>query len=630
MYPVAVACLLSALGFIKAGSAQVLISDPNEFVKDTYDFIIIGGGTAGLTLATRLAESHDVGVIEAGTFHPDEPLIDVPLFVGGTLGNTTFDWGFLTTPQPKLNNRPIPANRGKVLGGSSALNFLIYGRGSKPEYDTWEELGNTGWNWDNFLPYFKKSATQRDGDSGIFPGTSEAPGTFTKFQGKAGPLQISYNTENDFLSGLFAPFAQAMQNLGSKANANPDSGNATGVFQTSRSVDTATGKRAYAVSYINATTHSGTLKILTGAEVSRINFAKSGKVQQALGCTFQANGASFTVKPTRELILSAGAFKTPQLLELSGIGNSALLKSLKIPVLVDLPSVGENLQDHLLVNSDFLLKQQSDHVATYDQFRNDPSKMQEAQQQYAQTHDGYFSASNAIVSFEPLQTLLDKKTASSIVKALDKEIAAKSKSLTYFQKVQYGIQRRLIDEGQVGQMEIVLFPGNGVTIPPLANRSYMSVSSFHSRPLSRGSSHINTTNFKDAPIINPNYFDFDFDSRVLEEATKAARRLAQTSPLAELIEGPSTPSSKVQSAADFKTFVSQTATTSFHGIGTAAMAPLECGGVVDANLRVYGTSNLRIVDASVFPMLFAAHTQSTVYALAERAADLIKGSTSLA
>ncbi|KAG9226738.1 hypothetical protein CCMSSC00406_0008438 [Pleurotus cornucopiae] len=617
----------TTFAIVQAARPHGLTNDAAAFASQSFDFLIVGGGTAGLTIATRLSEvsSVTVGVIEAGQFFPDEPLVNTPFLFGRVLGNSSFDWNFASVPQTRLGNRVVGFPRGKMLGGSSGVNFMVFGRGSSDEYNAWASLGNPGWDWNGLMSYFKKSETVSPGDANVLPGASTAPGLNTNFAGNNGPLKIGFNTkETLLLPDLAAKFATSFTSVGAFVNPDPDSGNATGIFQSPRSVDPK-GVRSYSASaYFSQAQSRSNLLVLTGAEATKILLTKYGNNLVATGVTFTSGGKSLTAKANKEVILSTGSIKTPQLLELSGIGQKALLTKLKIPVLQDLPGVGENFQDHMLISQDFLLKEPAPF--TWDQVVNNATFNDEQLALYAKTGSGLYAASGGIFSFEPLQAVLPKSQVTTILAQLDKEI--KSTKVTALQAAQYPIQRKLIADGRVGQIEFSFLPGGPTIANRLPGRSYVSMTALSSRPFSRGSVHINSTTPTAPPIIDPNYFAFTFDSQLLTSGLQTIRRIAAAEPLASLIEAPSTPP---ENAADdgFASFAKQASGSVFHPCGTAALAPKSSGGVVDTNLKVYGTNNLRIVDASVIPLVFAAHMQATVYAIAEKAADIVKKANNL-
>ncbi|KAF9494345.1 alcohol oxidase [Pleurotus eryngii] len=481
---------------------------------------------------------------------------------GRVLGNSSFDWNFISVPQTWLGNRVIGFPRGKMLGGSSGVNFMVFGRGPSDEYNAWASLGNPGWDWNGLMSYFKKSETVPPGDA---------------------------NLHERWCICTIHP--------------DPDSGNATGIFQSPRSVDPK-GIRPYSASaYFSQEQSRSNLLVLTGAEAKKILLTKYGNNLVATGVTFTSGGKSLTAKANKEVIPSTSSIKTPQLLELSGTDQKALLTKLRIPVLQDLPEVGENFQ----VAFDLLSLHIEPAPFTRDQVVNNATFNDEQLALYAKTGSGPYAASGGLFSFEPLQAVLPRSQVTTILAQLDKEI--KSTKATALRAAQYPIQRKLITDGRVGQIEFSFLPGGPTVANRLPDRSYISMTALSPRPFSCGSVHINSTTPTASPIIDPNYFAFTFDSQLLTSA-------ASTPP---------------ENAADdgFASFSQQASWSVFHPCGTAALAPKSSGGVVDTNLKVYGTNNLMIVDASVMPLVFAAHMQGTVYAIAEKAADIVKKANNL-
>ncbi|KAG8833121.1 hypothetical protein FRC17_011303 [Serendipita sp. 399] len=488
-----IAPVLSASSLISRDTA----SDPSSFSSQSFDYIVVGertgseprvgGGTAGLTVASRLAASARVGIIEAGQYFPDDPLIDVPKNFGQNNGNPKYDWRFNTTPQAMLNGRVVPHPRGKVVGGSTALNYLVFNRGSKTEYDSWSEIGNDGWSWDQLTPSFKAVSNYTAITANTtFPNADDASSANSQQQnylGTDGPIHASYNT---YATDLQQPYVLAMNAMGISTNSAPQSGNTTGIYNSPTAVDRTTGKRSYAASFYLKNLNNPNFVLLPGAQATKIEFSpdkRDGNLV-ATGVTYSVNGASYTVKASKEVILSAGVFQSPHLLELSGIGNSTLLKQFGITPLVDLPSVGENLQDHAMSTQ---MWQVNPGVVTWDQLRINRTFALAASQQYNTTHDGVLASTINAVTFTSFQKTAENETVyQEMITGLDQWI--NSTGLTSLQKKQYEIQKRWINESSVPGMEFVMIPSGGLTrTRPENDTSYITVAAILQHPFSRGS-----------------------------------------------------------------------------------------------------------------------------------------------
>ncbi|KAI0672931.1 alcohol oxidase [Trametes maxima] len=602
-------------------------------INQTFDYVIIGGGTAGLVVAARLTEDPSVSVVvvEAGVHHVDEPLVDTPELFGRTVGNPAFDWGFMTTPQPALDGAVVRASRGKMLGGSSGLNFMAWNRASAKEYDAWQELGATGWTWDVLLPYFKKSESALPPPEVTFPGDQRPTGTaFNASHGRDGPIQTSYNV---LYSNLTSPYVETMSALGFSINSNPYGGNATGLSNSACSIDRVkdVGRRSYSAStYYNISKDRPNLTVLLSTQATRINFANtlsSPGSLRAISVTVIAvnsSGVTGTLGARKDVVLSAGAIQTPQLLELSGIGNKTLLHSVGIATLVDLPGVGENLQDQPFLSQDFEL---SENFSTFDELRNNATFLAEQEAIYAANHTGVFAEVVSVRTFAPFRTVVSPATLAQIRQSALQ--APSSGPLSPLQKAQYGIQLGWLADDGVADFELLLYPGGGQTkIAPAPNTSYVTLNTAVLHPFSRGSVHINTTDPLAPPVINPNYLGADVDFHSMFEVVKFARRVAETESLSQGVAGPHDPPANMTSDVDLVNYIKASLGPFYHHVGTAAMVSREFGGVVDpVSLKVYGTENLRVVDSSLIPLQFAAHTQATVYAIAERASDIIRYTT---
>ncbi|TFK80961.1 GMC oxidoreductase [Polyporus arcularius HHB13444] len=613
--------------------------------RRTFDYVVVGGGTAGLVVATRLSEDPDttVAVIEAGPHHVDEPLVDTPEFFSKALGNPAFDWRFVTTPQANLNNAILPQPRGKMLGGSSGLNFIVWDRASQREYDAWEQLGATGWNWNSLLPYFKKTETvapQLQAD--IFPQAMQPPQVnFDDFHGRSGPVQPSYNV---IYSNVSVPYVETINNIGVGTNSDPYTGNATGVYNTEVAIDRVKnlGKRSYAAStYFNMSSDRPNLTVFLSSQATKINFDLGDSVVSLLSSllssllglgqmrassvdvvALNSTGITGRVFARKEVILSGGAFGTPQLLELSGIGNPEILREAGIPTLIDLPAVGENFQDHPSFTQDFEVQ---NTLFTYDLLRNNATFNASQTAEYSESGTGLLANVQFVLTFSPLKALISSELLATVQDQATALINAPGTSP--LARRQHRITRDFLTADDVGNIEFIMFPGGGRTrVAPTPGSAYITVYTCLMHPFSRGSVHVNTSDPMASPLIDPSYLDNDIDRQLALQGVKLARTITQTEPLNALVVGDHSPGANVTTDADWTEFTKDFLTTTYHPIGTAAMLPRELGGVVDPlTLKVHGTANLRVVDASLMPMLIATHPQSTVYAIAERAADIIRG-----
>ncbi|CUA69310.1 hypothetical protein RSOLAG22IIIB_08434 [Rhizoctonia solani] len=618
--------VLTLFGVVAAEiSHRGLLNDGDDFVSRNFDYVIIGGGTAGLALAARLSEDSDtsVGVIEAGEYLPDDPLINTPAICYLQL----LLFRYQETPHMTGNSSP----------------FL---RASKVEYDAWDKLGNPGWDWDGLLPNMEAAERFTGVDSFRVNYANSSQTDIFPSQGKNGPVAASYN---NWYSDIALPYGKSMVNLGVPVNFDPDSGNAFGMFNSATSVNRATGRRSYAANtYYAYNAHRPNLVVLTGAQATKINFqnASNSKTEDlvATGVSFVHKSQTYIVRANKEVILSAGTFQSPHLLELSGIGNSTILEKNGIKTLIDLPTIGENYQDHLLVPIAYELKPGSS-ILNYDVLRNNATFAASAAAQYNATHDGILSSTLSIISFINLDHLASTSEINNMTAQLNREIA--SERLTPLQNASYDIQKGWLKE-KVGLVEIIPYPGYAGIGTPKANTSYLTFFAAVEHPFSRGNVHLNSSNPLVPPQIDPNYLsksigepsyiwhflvpaysDFSTlfelqDLEILVRSVKFVQRLSETEPLASIIALRQEPAPEIASDVAIIDYIKAYFDSAYHPIGTASLAPKVDGGVVDAHLKVYGTANVRVVDASVIPLHIGTHLQRTVYGIAEKAAQIIK------
>ncbi|KAI0055699.1 alcohol oxidase [Artomyces pyxidatus] len=607
----------------------------DDFIATQYDYLIVGAGPAGLTLAARLSEDPDivVGVIEAGDHLSGLAEIDIPGMAVSALELPRINWSFLSKPQSGANGRRIFYPSGKAVGGSTVLNLMSMGRASAKEYDAFESLGNAGWNWAGLLPYFKKAC--RTAASTIPRDLTATPIEVAnayhvvhkdEFHGSNGPIQKSFPR---WLNDLHLPFLQACDNLGLPFNEDPESGKNLGAHTETFAIDPTRATRVTAsTAYYRPRKN---LVILSGANATRIVLGKdadNGVV--ASGVVFVKGEGTFTASAKREVILSAGAFKSPQLLELSGIGKQSVLEKHGIQQVIDLP-VGDNLleihsrvqwllraheEEHPWVPFTFEV---TDQFETYDGLR-DPIALAEQINLYTQKRLGMMSSVASAVSFVSHKVALTEEEHAAFQSSVDSLGAhVKHRSLL----------REWSEDPEQAAFELLQVPGF-VTLgehEPVEGARYHTLMTGLLHPLSRGSVHIASSDPLASPDIDLGILAEPADLDVLVSALRFCRKLAGTEPYKVAFKGDFEPPADVQSDEALRAWAQDRVEPFFHTVGTAPMLPLESGGVVDPNLKVYGTRNIRVVDASIIPIQLSCPPMATVYAIAEkacRAADLIK------
>ncbi|KNG90875.1 putative choline dehydrogenase [Aspergillus nomiae NRRL 13137] len=561
----------------------------DEFAVHAFDYLIVGGGTAGLVLAARLSERPDivVGVIEAGPAALDEKAINIPGLYGSTIGSK-YDWQFETVSQPGLSGRKLPWPRGKVLGGTSALNFMAWNRGNREDYDAWKELGNHGWGWDDLLPYFQRSETFHP------PDTTHQKQHHSYYQeethGSAGLLHTTH-----------------IQNYGPAHRFWHATLNAVGELLGER--------------YYQPIAARPNLVLLTEAMVTKVLIEKDGDGDRwiASGVNILCDNEEREVYAAREVILSAGSVQSPQLLELSGVGKAEVLRSAGIPVKVENPNVGENLQEHMMTATIFEIPPEIPTVMTCCRTQRFGRQRVESMK----TRNPGRGQSFRIIGQEDLEGLRSR------AESLATETGKKRDEI---------LARQFQEHANLGQLEYLFDVGNwSPYFTSEEGKKYGTMLMMLQYPWSRGSIHLPPKDpglhatIYDKPIIDPRYYlgHGELDLEVMKIGQRLTERICATKPLLDMICSrvfPPMPSSDAPVEIDeYDEFVRNYTITDWHPIGTCAMGGFEGekSGVVDCRLRVYGIANLRVVDASVMPLQVSAHIQATVYAIAEKAAEMI-------
>ncbi|KAA1467422.1 GMC oxidoreductase [Dentipellis sp. KUC8613] len=597
----------------------MVVATSKEFSATLFDYLIVGTGPAGLTLASRLAEDKDVvvGILEAGEYTSNEPIVDIPGMAGQSLGHPVLDWGYKTVPQAAANNRRISQARGKAIGGSTAINFMVNDRASAEEYNAIESLGNPGWNWKEFLKYMKKSETYTPPTNDIVE--QYWTGYTHEFHGHDGPLHKSFPA---WYNVLHKPFLESLVKHGASVSTEAGGGVNSGASTSAFSVDPSKMKRSYAATaHYEPNIDKKNFVIITGAHATRVLLepGADGEVT-AMGVEFVKDGETVMAKASREVILAAGSYQTPQLLELSGIGKHDVLEEHGIAQVVDLPGVGENLQDHCYVPFAFGV---SKDIETYECLQ-DPQRLAQEVRLYAEEKRGMLSSVMSAFGFLPLDVVTEAADLLRLQYAFGDDTSMLSNP-TYAK--QYPYLRKWFAHPEQVQLEVIQMPGlyPWGSLKPAEGAHYGTLMFVNLHPLSRGSVHITSADPLATPAIDPAYFQNPIDLDVLVVATRFARRFVKKEPFYHEGMKLFDPSEEVlEDDEALRRWCRDTVQPIFHPLGSAAMLPRSDGGVVDPELRVYGTKNLRVVDASIIPMQLSCHPQATVYAIAEKAANIIK------
>lgn len=535
------------------------MSDGDTRDVGSFDYVIVGAGPAGCVLANRLSADPTVRVLllEAGG-RDDYIWIHIPVGYLYCMGNRRTDWCFKTEAEPGLNGRALAYPRGKVLGGCSSINGMIYMRGQARDYDQWRQLGNAGWSWDDVLPYFKRSQDQVRGADDM--------------HGAGGEVRVE---EQRLSWEILDAFREAAAETGIPKVDDFNRGNneGCGYFQVTQRRGI---RRSAARAFLHPVMKRPNLTVMTHAQARRVRL----EGRRATGIAFWRDGEASLATASREVILAAGAVGSPQLLQVSGIGPGELLQRHGIAVRHALAGVGENLQDHLQlrmaykVSNTRTLNERANRLIgrlgiglEYALFRRGPMSM-------APSQLGAFAKS------DPARETPD---------------------------LQYHVQPLTLD--RFGE--------------PLHAFPAFTASVCNLRPTSRGSIRITSADAREAPAIKPNYLATEEDRRVAIAAIRLTRRICAAPALARFAPEEFKPGSEYQSDAELAKAAGDIGTTIFHPVGTCRMGPDE-NAVVDERLRVHGVDGLRVVDASIMPVITSGNTNAPTVMIAEKAADMIR------
>jgi len=528
-------------------------------MNKNYDYIIVGAGSAGCAVANRLSENSEnrVLLIEAG--RASHPVTRLPASFALLIDNPLANWRYRSEPEESTGNRAIPIPRGKLLGGSSAINGLVYVRGNKLDYDTWAQMGNTGWSYDDVLPFFKKMENYQ--------------GELTEVRGGDGPLKVSEVTDrNPIYDGLFKS---------AEANDIPVNKDYNGDDQEGMSYTQTTiykGERMSAkVAYLSPIKSRKNLTIITNSLVTKLLF----KGKQCVGAEVKNKSKLIQFNASKEVVLCGGAINSPQVLELSGIGDRTILEEKGIQLVHELKGVGENLRDHLGPRLVYNITKPG--IAYNDKARG--VNLIKQVLKYVFKRDGFLTLPSApVIGFFKTR----------------KELSAPDVQVHFIPyKVVLNNGKRTLGKE----------PGITCTV----NQNL---------PESKGSIHIKSSNPEEYPSIKYNFLSSQLDRDTLIAGVKLIRKLMQSESMKEFCDDEIQPGYEFSSDEQILEFIKNKAETLYHPSGTCKMG-FDQNAVVDKNLKVHGIKGLRIADASIMPTLVSGNTNAVCMMIGERCADFI-------
>ena len=536
-------------------------------VSETFDYLIIGAGSAGCVVANRLTQAGGVTVcvLEAGP-RDTNPFIHIPAGFMKTVVDPSVNWLYESEPGEGTAGRRIAQPRGKTLGGSGSINGHVYNRGQSLDYDTWAQSGNRGWGYRDVLPYFKRSERRMGaGDE--------------RFRGRDGPLTV---TDLDWSHPLIDAFIEGAVSLGIPRNPDYNGATQVGVGRTQRSIFG--GRRmSPARAFLHPARKRRNLDVRTGMHVERILF--DGR--RATGVRCLRGGRSLDLRAERGVVLCAGAFNSPQILHRSGVGPPEVLAELGVPVVHALPGVGENLRDHCYVPL-------VSRVKGVDTINERARGLRFAREilRYAIDRGGLLS----------LQPTLVYVTWHSDEAARNNDIQVTFTPASYGETYESGLDRE---------------PG-------------MTCGGWSHRTESRGYVRASSADPFAPPVIQPNYLADEIDRRGVLAALRLARRILRSGPLSPYYDGEKVPGEDVTGDDELLAYCRESCSSCYHPMGTCRMGPRDDpGAVVDAELRVHGLEGLRVVDASVMPTMTSGNLNAPTLMIAEKASDMILGRSPL-
>ncbi|KAF8755930.1 GMC oxidoreductase family [Rhizoctonia solani] len=638
--------------------ARAITADTSKLDGKTFDFVIVGGGTAGLAMASRLTEYSNmtVAVIEAGgdgSDHADNINIPGYSYLHGLTGSDA-DWSYTITNQSSAGNRATKWPRGKVLGGSGhKWHVLGIGR---------HTIGTHGLRSSlllrrpTTLPNFQTERQHPSHGHGPRSSITTKSETFhappaeqqSKYgmtidadaHGTSGPIQT---TMSEFIYDPVSNWVPTLVNVGMKKG-DLASGDTNVATITPSTLNPSNFTRSNSLAgYITPVGPRSNLVILTGVQATGLVWSSKktgGAVATGVNFAASAGGQTYSVKASKEVILCGGVIGSAQLLQVSGVGPKALMDSLKIQSVVDLPGVGQNLQDHgefshylldvprTALRPDMIPEATtvtwSVDGATWADLAGNATLQAEQLVEFRESSTGLWTYINEAVAYPNIQNIMGtsadtwiSSVSSQLSSALSSLSTAQSLDSTVLKGIaqQFNIQLDMLKNG-VGQLEIIM--------TMLAGAGNVGIQVAQQHAWSRGELRISSASIWDYPTINPNYLSNGWDVDIMNAGIKFVRRVGSTEPMSSYLKTEGGGTSAATTDAAINSYVANSIATGYHPIGTCSMLPLDMGGVVDTTLRVYGTTNVRVIDASVMPIHVTAHTMAPAYAIAEYGADIIK------
>ena len=528
-----------------------------------FDYIVVGAGSAGCVLANRLSEnsSHRVLILEAGK-KDSNWLIHIPMGVAKIWNQDRFNWSYYSDPEPHMENRKLYHPRGKVLGGSSAINMMAYVRGNSGDYDRWAQMGLTDWSYERVLPYFCKAET-------FITGAND-------YHGEDGPVKTQPNPSAD---PLMEAYFEAGKAAGLPVIEDYNGAEQEGLARMQFNIGNGRRQSA-AVSFLHPVLKRSNLKLVTEANVTQIDFDGT----KAVGITYSQGGLSVTATAAKEVILASGAFNSPQLLMRSGVGPAAHLQEAGVRVVADRQNVGGNLQDHPSVMIEFKRRRRSDF---HRQLRLDR------------------------LSFNMLRALFMKDGPATMPLGFGTGFVKSAPEIA-------------LPDIQLFFRLFSVYAHDWFPLVKPAGMDGLGLLACHLRPESRGTVRLDPKNPNGPPRILNNLLSTDYDRRAMRFSFKLMRTLAGAKSFEKDIEEETLPGPGVQGDDEIDAFIRQNAVTVYHPVGTCRMG-IDDASVVGPDLRVRGCQNLRVVDASVMPDIVGGNLNAPVMMIADKASDIILG-----